>query len=365
MGTLILEGNIGLDLEKMLLDNIAQVANERGISIETAIQLVSDKIPNLIAKISDIYKSGLEKNKDEYICYNNDLIKGFESRLYETWKNPLDIFELLIVMCRELGSETNSKFRSKDFVGKSYKLEVLTRLHAHTVHIACEIMQLLKGGYADGAMARWRSMHESAVISRIIDSSSDGVAKKYYLHKFIDDFKFSQTYMKYSDELGFERMEKKDFDAIRERYDELIKDYGRSYAGDNGWAVEIIGKERVTFYDLERFANLSYLRPYYKFSSVRVHLGSKSLDYKLSLSLSEKQNGDEVLIAGPSNEGLFDPMQCTAMSLIDVTVILISQIDNMNNIVFERILHAWNEDLKVALVEASEQLSKKGMEEND
>jgi hypothetical protein len=359
MGTMIVDGNIGLDLEKMLLDNIGQVANEHGISIETAIQLVSERIPNLILKISEIYKSSLEKNKEEYINYNNDLIKGFEGRLYETWKAPLDIFELLIVMCREMGGEINSKFRKKEFTEKSYKLEVLTRLHAHTVNIACEIMQLLKGGYADGAMARWRSMHESAVISRVIDSSSDEVAKKYYLHKSIDDFKSSQIYSKYSDELGFERIQKKHLNAIRKRYDELVKEYGKSYADDNGWAVDVIGKERVTFYDLECFANLSFLRPFYKFSSVRVHLGSKSLDYKLSLSLSEKHGKDEILMAGPSNEGLVDPMQCTAMSLIDVTVTLITQIDGMNNMVFENILNSWNEDLKIALIEASEELSNK------
>lgn len=63
MGTMIVDGNIGLDLEKMLLDNIGQVANEHGISIETAIQLVSERIPNLILKISEIYKSSLEKKQ--------------------------------------------------------------------------------------------------------------------------------------------------------------------------------------------------------------------------------------------------------------------------------------------------------------
>lgn len=64
-------------------------------------------------------------------------------------------------------------------------------------------------------------------------------------------------------------------------------------------------------------------------------------------------------MAGPSNEGLVDPMQCTAMSLIDVTVTLITQIDGMNNMVFENILNPWNEDLKIALIEASEELSNK------
>ncbi|HHQ6628252.1 TPA: DUF5677 domain-containing protein [Serratia fonticola] len=348
---------ISREIEDILVKNAISVAEDSGNSVEYVLDKFKIKFEPLLDKLSLIYKNGLEKNKDDYLSYHVEEMRSFEQRLYKDWGRPLGRFELMIVMCRELGAQVNDEFRSGG--NKSYKLEVLTRLHAHSVQIACEILHLLKGGYADGAMARWRSLHESAVVSKLISVSEEIVAEKYYYHKFIDDYKFSLSYEEHCDSLEFERLDENTAAKIKDKYDELLSKYGENYKNEYGWCSDLFNKKKVNFFEVESFVGLSHLRPFYKFSSNRVHIGSKSIDYKLGLSLSSQIWDEEILLSGPSNEGLIDPMQCAGMSLVDITDSLLSIILSIDMMVSSKVLSLWNEQMKQELIEAEASLKKK------
>ncbi|TCQ85180.1 hypothetical protein EC840_11098 [Rahnella sp. JUb53] len=348
---------ISRKIEQMFLDNAMKIAEKNNTTIDYVFEKLKDKFEPLLDELANIHNSGLENNKYDYLKTHLDEMKGFEQRLNNTWGQPLGRLEMMIVMCRELGSEVNDEFRSGD--SKSYKLDVLTRLHAHSLQIACEIIQLLKGGFADGAMARWRSLHESAVISRLISMNEDSLAERYYFHKFIDDYKFSLSYGEHCERLGFEELHELSLSKIKNKYNELLDKYGESYKSDYGWCVELFNKKKVTFFDVESFVGLSYLRPFYKFSSNRVHIGSKSIGYKLSLSSSYKIRDDEILLSGPSNEGLVDPMQCAGLSLVDITDSLLSVIPTVDSMISTKILTIWNDKLQQELIEANDELEGK------
>lgn len=344
-------------IEKILIREAQEIAKKNNKTVDYVFENLKDNFEPLLDELSYIYNGSLEKNKYDYLKYHLDEVKDFENRLYRVWGKPLGRFEMMIVMCRELGSEVNDEFRNRN--DESYKLDVLTRLHAHSLQISCEILQLIKGGYADGAMARWRSLHESAVISRLISTSEEKLAEKYYNHKYIDDYKFSMSYNEHCDYLDFEKVNDVTIDKIKLRYDSLLAKYGENYKNDYGWCFDLFNKKKVTFYDIESFVGLSYLRPFYKFSSNRVHVGSKSIDYKLTLSSSYKVWSEEVLLSGPSNEGLIDPMQCAGLSLIDITESLLSVTPTVDSMVSAKILSIWNGKLQQELVEANEALEKK------
>ncbi|EPQ1334008.1 TPA: DUF5677 domain-containing protein [Serratia marcescens] len=350
---------IDFNLEKIFLDIAGEIAEEKGLDVDLFISnLGVDKLNNIFDSIAKIQDDTLEKDKDDYIAQHISDMKEFEERLYDIWSKPLVRFEMIIVMCRELGSEINQWH--VDNGGWDIKLEVLSRLHAHSLQISCEILQLLKSGFADGAMARWRSLHECSVIARILASGNKELAEKYSDHKYIDDYKFAISYAEHSDSLQLRRLDKVSFKAVKDKYDELIAKYGESFKKENGWSNDLFNKKKINFFDLENFAGLEFLRPFYKFSSVRVHVNSKSVDYKLSLSLSYKYNNDEILLSGPSNQGLVDPMQCASMSLIDTTRSLLSINENVDSIISEKILALWDVKLKQELLEASELLEEKG-----
>lgn len=350
---------INFNLENSILEIMGDIAKEKELKVDHILGLIgNEKLKKILAEVAKVIDGKLEEDKDEYLKEHLLEMRSFEERLYLTWAKPIIRLEMIIVMCRELGSEIY-KWHTENSCG-NIKLDVIAKLHAHSVQISCEILQLLKSGFADGAMARWRSLHECSVNARILSQGDEELAEKYEDHKYIDDYKFSKSYVEHSEELLFERLDDASIISIKKKYDYLIEKYGEPFSKENGWSYKLFNKKKITFYDLESFAGLDFLRPFYKFSSVRVHVNSKSVTYKLSLSLSYKLSNEEVLLSGPSNEGLVDPLQCTSMSLIDATKSLLSLNPNIDSFVSSEILSSWDDKLKEELIEANEALEKKG-----
>src|SRR5208282_6072349 len=87
--------------------------------------------------------------------------------------------------------------RSSDFA-----FEVLTRLHARSCQIASEVLSLLLAGHADGAMARWRSLHEISVVCSFISKHGNELAERYLLHQCVESYKAAAQYQEYCDRIG-------------------------------------------------------------------------------------------------------------------------------------------------------------------
>ena len=60
----------------------------------------------------------------------------------------------------------NHRLREQNPCPNPFTVEVQTRLHARACQIAREVLTLLYAGFAEGAMARWRALHELAVLSQ-------------------------------------------------------------------------------------------------------------------------------------------------------------------------------------------------------
>src|SRR5690606_36883145 len=91
-------------------------------------------------------------------------------------------------------------------------------------------------------------------------------------------------------------------------------------------------------------------------ASATIHAGVDSLGRKLSLSQSLK----DILLCGPSNEGLVEPIQCTSLSLITVTEELLNTMPNDARSPYGRILWLWHKELKREAFESFEALNAKG-----
>ena len=95
---------------------------------------------------------------------NKENFKRNMKKIYELWKEPLDLLECLIRISFESIEKHVNKL-SKDKKENNFKLTALVNAHARALQISNEILVLLKAGYPDGANARWRSLYELAVIS--------------------------------------------------------------------------------------------------------------------------------------------------------------------------------------------------------
>ncbi len=283
-------------------------------------------------------------------------LAGFHKRLFNTWRAPLTRLDSLIAMCMEIGSEINAEYRSSKKYSPSTRRNITIKLHTRAVQIANEVSCLLKGGLADGAMARWRSLHETTVILAFLGRHDDALSSRFVDFQAITRLKAATEYNEHHGSLGFESFDQSTLAQFQKERDAMLEKYGQQFKSENGWAADVLKQKRVTFKDIENFVDMSYLRPQYGFASKNVHSGVDSIGFKLALSMSSQ----ETLLAGPSNEGLIEPIQCTSYSLIIATCELIDTAAHDERSIMEGVLWRWHEKIKAELIEAEAALRQLG-----
>lgn len=198
------------------------------------------------------------------------------------------------------------------------------------------------------AVARWRCLHEIAVVTYFVAQHGNDTAERYLLHDRVDSYKASLQYKKHCESLGYEPLTEDELNELQRQRDALVARFGKEYGGECGWAVHAMKKKRVTFRDLEEAAGLDHLRPFYKLASHNVHADPKGAFFRLGLT----QEGPDILLAGPSNFGLADPGHCTAISLTQVTTTLLAKEPVLDGLVTCEILQQLQRDAGEAFIEA-------------
>ena len=203
-------GKPDADLNTLFITNILEVyiQKEKSLSFnETLSKLINTVAKESLPQLShEVFKS-LTKNSEKVLDNQIKYQKLFEKRLYERWKIPLNLLECLIGISLESGEEHINKLRKTANNTNNFKHEALIKIHARALQISNEILVLLKSGYADGATARWRSLHELAVISFFLLHNNNNVAKRYLEHEIIKTFKEAKDYRAYYKKLRYPPIE--------------------------------------------------------------------------------------------------------------------------------------------------------------
>ena len=220
------------------------------------------------------------------------------------------------------------------------KTKAFVNTHARAIQISNEILSLLKAGYADGAIARWRSLHELTVIALFLKDNNAEVSQRYMDHAKVKGFKEAVDYETHCNKLGYAPFGEREFDVIKKSKEQLCQKYNDRFQDDYGWIPSTIMKNR-NFRELEKRVKLEQFRPLYNFSSNAVHGGAKGF-YRLGL-MDEKQ--DAILLVGPSNYGFADPLQNTAVSLMHITLCMLSFCPNFETITFMHTIRHYVEQI--------------------
>jgi hypothetical protein len=290
--------------------------------------------PEIIEAMTSPILAGVKKDMPSILKAHRKEMKGFEKRLHKEWKKPLDLLETFVTMAFETGADFNDKFRKEAAEAQNHVFDALTRLHARACQIASEILVLLRSGFADGAHARWRSLHEVTVVASFIKTHGDDVAERYLLHEHIESYKVAELHQKYYAVLRAEPFPEDEYNSIKTLRDELIDRFGTSYKNNYGWASSVLNNDNPNFTDIEKNAGFDHLRPYYKLASHNVHASPKGLMFRLGL-LGSAHN---LLLAGPSNFGFTDPAQGTLFSLGLITATLVTTKPTVDNMVMCNVL---------------------------
>lgn len=321
-------------LEDMLSSAVEEIPGIENLSDKELEEIYRKVIENTHAElVSDTIRT-LKKNARKMLKERRRIDNGFERRNYSRWKNSIDHFEMLIVVASELGEANARELHQWSKDEESHVFSAITQLHAKAILVSNEVLCLLLGGFPDGALARWRTLHELNVIAAYIEKHGDIIAKNYLASFYFNARRAANQLNEYSDRANLERFtqeELRDFDQV---CDEVSKEIGRNIKSEFDWANLEKSKRKLTLFDLEKDVGMDHWRPRYRWASQHNHGGHRPYDKMLGLKESEQ----EVALIGKSNSGFVDPLQMASMSLAHITSTHLLIKPNLDRVVMSEII---------------------------
>jgi len=293
-------------------------------AISTAIK---EQLPNAGKNLLN----SLKAKAPEMLREHRELEASFRERNFDRWREGLDLLQMLVVIAEEAGSDFNAEFRPRAAKENNLVFEAVCGLHARAILVAREVFCLLEGGFADGALARWRSLHEIAVVSGFLSERDNQLAERYLLAREARKYDTMMEYQRHASRTGLEPFSNEEVGAAQAVQAELVRRYGKGITRDYGWACNELGKgnDRVFLYDLEKRIGMDHLRPYFTWACDYTHAGYKPHNTLLGTS----ESSEPVLLTGQSNSGLAEPAVQVALSLTQTTAALLLLEANFDHLV--------------------------------
>jgi hypothetical protein len=287
---------------------------------------------------------------NEHTLQEGDL-SGFRERLEERWGKPVGQLRMLLTMSREWCQDAHQRESARKS-NKSAKVRgLLIRLLVRACQVTDEIICLLENGFADGAMARWRTLHEIAVVAAVISAHGESAAERYLAHQAVESKRAMDKYLACYKQLGYKPLPAREQRKVLTNYDKSVAQYGNSFKSDYGWAASHLKKERPTFADLESAAGRAEMRAHYQMGNDNVHAGIKSMFIRLGLL--EDYTG---LLSGRSNAGLTEPGQNTAQTLTQLSVLVCMSEPNFDDLVVGQMMVTLRDEIPRSFYEADKGL---------
>jgi hypothetical protein len=276
-------------------------------------------------------------------------LRRFEARLYDRWSEPLERLQSYMV----LNLEVTAWFQSKYSID-SHTNRALGLVHARACDLAMQIYRLLKGGYPDGAIGRWRTLHEIAVTARLIAKFGDETAERYIDYHAVKNFYDAKKYQEHHTALGFEPLDENTLDDLEEQKCKLVKKHGEDLddgGRGGGWMKHLpVGS---SMFRREEEVGLEFLHPFYDLANSRIHAGSKGVLWRMG---RRDFPDNEPFLFGASNYGLADPGQLTALSLSYVTSSMLSQNITPTEIIAIQLLNAYASEIATKFNSVQEEI---------
>ena len=237
-------------------------------------------------------------------------LSAFQDRLRPVWGPALDSLEELIATCAELGD------RIAMYCGVDTKLFfALELLPNRACQVSWEIHALASLGHADGALGRWRTLHEIAVVSEFLQKFGEATAQRYLDHAYVKNRKLIREYQECQVRLGYPQIPQSDVVEAERQKSEMEAKYGEEFSEDYGWAATDCGKQKPSLFDVRVAAGYAHWKGHAGMANHAIHAGPHGILFRLGHPL----NSPPRPLSGPSLLGLADPIHECALSLMHST----------------------------------------------
>jgi len=323
---------------------------EEPIDEEKIQEVVESTFNSTIPQMTEKVLKKLKESAPKMLLERRSLSAAFTERNMRRWSKGFDLLEMLIIMCTEAGDAFNKFYRPHAVKIQDIVFDVLVRMHARACHISSEILCLLKNGFADGAHARWRALHEVVATAFFIAKHGQQAAERFSAHEIVESWKGMGQHNRYKDRIKEKPFSEAEIDKCKSRYDKAIAKYGVDFGNPYGWASLFLSIKSPKFSDIEADVNFDHMRPRYKWASQNVHANVKGIRNKLGLC----ETKEDILLVGQSNSGMTDPAHATAISLSQVTTVLLNIEPNIDRIVTLNMIMAIIDEVGDAFLNADQ-----------
>jgi Family of unknown function (DUF5677) len=317
----------------------------------------AEDMPQMISDMSrkiavDTLKT-FRKDWREYRPSEDIYVQQFRKNLVERWNKGLESLHLLLNLSRDVGTSFNKRLRRSTAKKGKYTRDVLGKLHVRGCQVSAEILMLVENGYADGAMARWRTLHEISIVATLIAENGDELAMRYIEHSAVEAKRAMDEFVRCHTALGYASPTKREIASVVAKFDSAVQRFGKDFSTPYGWAVGHSGitNPNPKFRDLEDAAGRAMMRSYYKMASYNVHASSKGLLFRLG-TIDDPSH----LIAGATNAGLEEPGQNMAFTLTQLTALLIGPKYQLDDLIQLQILTLLRDGAVAGLIKSARKL---------
>lgn len=311
------------DFVKKFIDDFSE--NRLDLYVEVVEEMSSLIYKNLNFRMKDMI--------DDQLILRSD----YEKSINQSWGSALDLLQGLIVIADE-ATENYIKRTDEEFENDKVQQTIIP-IQAKINQISKEILLLLRNGFADGAQARWRSLHELSVIADFITQNGEDTAERYIEHESIESYKAAKIHNEYCHRFGSTEISNTDMYDLKKEYDNLISRYGKDYSRDYGWAANVL--KRPNFRDIEKSVNLDFSRPHYKEASTNIHGNASGVLNRLGL-----RPENNALLAGASDIGLSNPGQSTVIFLTHSLKVLLAYNTNLDCLAVLKAIDIYSEEVE-------------------
>ncbi len=299
------------------LSDPIEAAVARLISEKSAGPEEVDKfLQHLISEGAPSLAESLKNSAPEMLKEEQQQNAGFKARHLARWETPLHLLEIMWRCAQEAG-EAHAHSGGPDGVDPLV-FDTLCVFHPKALLITKEIICLLESGFADGALARWRALHEVAVTARFIATHDGATARDYRLSGLCSDYMAAMKYNEHAQKNQVEPLTEAQIESMRRACVAAEEKAGRRLHKDLDWAKPALGfeaKSNATFFSLEKAVGMDHWRPRFKWACQHNHAGFTHPNSLLGMSEATQLMHQ----IGPSNSGLADPLHMTAISLLHMT----------------------------------------------
>jgi hypothetical protein len=300
-------------LQEALEETLLKALQDGQIENSQLGAVVKEATAAAIPEMANLLLGTLKRSAPRMLREYRGLDRGFRRRNLKRWRGAINLLEMMWVISMEIGPEF-----TQDVDGTPYehKIDALVQLHARALLVTREVICLLEGGYPDGALSRWRSLHEIAVTALFLAQHDDEVSERYLESFHFSALRSAEQLNKHAERANLEPYEPAEIEAMQSRCDELAARFGEEMRNRNdyGWAASVL--HEPNFSKIEAAVQLDHWRPRYRWASQHTHSGHRPRGALLGLA---ENNGDEPFLVGASNSGFTDPLHMTAISLLIVT----------------------------------------------